>query len=67
MGCPGRTEALTRNTESHTPNDAYEEIRYEFSDKELLALSIAIGVINLSNRTAIGFRNEHPQDRIRAA
>jgi alkylhydroperoxidase family enzyme len=45
----------------------FEEGRRESSDEELIALSIAIGAINLWNRIAIGFRNEHPKDRSRAA
>jgi alkylhydroperoxidase family enzyme len=60
-------EALTRITESHAPDEVYEEVRREFSDEELIALSLAIAAINLWNRMAIGFRNEHPKDRSRAA
>lgn len=61
------TEALTRIAEGHAPDDVYEEVRAEFSDDELIALSIAIGAINVWNRLSIGFRNEHPKDRSRAA
>jgi AhpD family alkylhydroperoxidase len=60
-------EALTLITQGHAPDDVYEEARAEFSDDELLALSIGIGAINLWNRLAIGFRNQHPKDRSRAA
>jgi alkylhydroperoxidase family enzyme len=42
-------------------------VRREFSVEELIALSLAIGAIILWNRMAIGFRNEHPKDRSRAA
>jgi len=61
------TEALTLITEGHASDEVYEEVRGEFSDDELIALSIAIGAINVWNRMAIGFRNEHPKDRSRAA
>ena len=61
------TEALTLVTEGHAPDDVYEEVRAEFTDDELIALSIAIGAINVWNRLSIGFRNEHPKDRSRAA
>jgi AhpD family alkylhydroperoxidase len=61
------TEALTLITEGHAPDDVYEEVRAEFTDDELIALSIAIGAINVWNRLSIGFRNEHPKDRSRAA
>jgi AhpD family alkylhydroperoxidase len=61
------TEALTLITAGHAPDDVYEEVRAEFTDDELIALSIAIGAINVWNRLSIGFRNEHPKDRSRAA
>ena len=61
------TEALTLVTAGHAPDDVYEEVRAEFTDDELIALSIAIGAINVWNRLSIGFRNEHPKDRSRAA
>ena len=61
------TEALTLIAEGHAPDDVYEEARRAFSDDELIALSIAIGMINVWNRLSIGFRNQHPKDRSRAA
>jgi AhpD family alkylhydroperoxidase len=61
------TEALTLIANDHAPDDVYERVRGEFSDDELIALSIAIGMINVWNRLAIGFRSEHPKDRSRAA
>lgn len=61
------TEALTLIADDHAPDDVYEEARREFSDDELIALSIAIGMVNVWNRLSIGFRNQHPKDRSRAA
>lgn len=61
------TETLTLITEGHAPDAVYEEVRTEFADDELIALSLAIGAINVWNRLSIGFRNEHPKDRSRAA
>lgn len=61
------TEALTLIADDHAPDDVYEKARREFSDDELIALSIAIGMINVWNRLSIGFRNQHPKDRSRAA
>jgi AhpD family alkylhydroperoxidase len=61
------TEALTLITQGHAPDDVYADARAEFTDDELIALSIAIGAINVWNRLSIGFRNEHPKDRRRAA
>jgi AhpD family alkylhydroperoxidase len=61
------TEALTRISETHAPDDAFAEVRQHFSDKELVDLSIAIAMINAWNRLAIGFRAAHPADVGRAA
>jgi AhpD family alkylhydroperoxidase len=50
------TEALTLITEGHASDDLYAEVRKEFSEQELVNLSIAIITINGWNRLAIGFR-----------
>jgi len=60
-------EALTRISESRASDADYEKVRSTFSDDELLALSIGIATINAWNRLAIGFRLQHPADRVRAA
>ncbi|TAM73118.1 carboxymuconolactone decarboxylase family protein [bacterium] len=52
------TEALTLVSESHVPDDVYEEVRKQFSEEELVALTLAIIAINGWNRLAIGFRTE---------
>jgi len=54
------TEALTRIAETHAPDAAYDEVRRHFDDKALVDLTVLIGMINLWNRVAIGFRAEHP-------
>jgi AhpD family alkylhydroperoxidase len=56
------TEALTRIAETHAPDEIYEEVRRHFADKELVDLTTLIGLINLWNRLAIGFRYQHPVD-----
>jgi len=61
------TEALTRIAETHAPDDVYEEVRRHFSQDEIVALSIAIAMINAFNRLAIGARAQHPADLRRAA
>jgi alkylhydroperoxidase family enzyme len=58
------TEALTLIAQTHAPDDVYEEASRHFSAKELVNLSVAIGMINIWNRLAIGFRSVHP---VRAA
>ncbi len=50
------TEALTLISETHAPDDVFEEVRAQFDDKELADLSYAIAAINAWNRLAIGFR-----------
>lgn len=54
------TEALTLIAETHAPDDVFTEARAHFSEKELVHLTLAIGVINTWNRLAIGFRAVHP-------
>jgi alkylhydroperoxidase family enzyme len=58
----GWTEALTRIAETHAPDATYDEVRRHFEDKELVDLTTLIGLINLWNRLAIGFRYQHPVD-----
>ena len=50
------TETLTRVSETHAPDDVYERVKTQFTDAELVNLTVAIGVINTWNRLAIGFR-----------
>jgi alkylhydroperoxidase family enzyme len=35
-------------------------VQRQFDEKELVDLTVSIGMINLWNRLAIGFRYEHP-------
>lgn len=60
-------ESLTRIAKTHAPDAVFEEARSVFSEDELLTLSIGIAMINAWNRLAIGFRQQHPADRPRAA
>ena len=53
------TEALTRIADTHDVPDAlYDEVRAQFSDREMVDLSLAIIAINGWNRLAIPFRSE---------
>lgn len=54
------TEALTLISETHAPDDVYEEVRKHFSEQETVNLTMLIGMINLWNRLAIGLRSTHP-------
>ena len=50
------TEAVTRVSESHVPDETYETVREHFTEKELVDLTLAIVAINGWNRLAISFR-----------
>jgi len=50
------TEALTLVTEGHVPDEVYEEAHAQFSEEELVNLTLAIVAINGANRLNIAFR-----------
>ena len=50
------TEAVTLVSETHVPDDVYEQARAQFSEEELANLTLAIIAINGWNRFAISFR-----------
>ena len=50
------TETLTLVTDGHAPDEVYESVRRQFTEKELTDLTLAIVAINGWNRFAIGFR-----------
>jgi len=50
------TEAVTLVSETHVPDDVYEQARKQFSEQELANLTLAIIAINGWNRLAISFR-----------
>lgn len=50
------TEALTRLAETHAPDADYEMAAAQFSDKEMVDLTLAINAINSWNRFGVGFR-----------
>jgi AhpD family alkylhydroperoxidase len=60
-------ESLTNIAATHAPDQVYEEVRRQFSEKEVADLSIAIAMINAWNRLAIGVRSAHPADLAKAA
>jgi len=43
--------------ETAVPDEAYEAVRAMFDERELVDLTIAIGLMNTYNRMAISFRN----------
>ena len=57
------TEALTLLPQSRANDEFYEPLKAHFSDVEIVQLTVLIGVINVWNRLAVGFRSQHPIDR----
>jgi AhpD family alkylhydroperoxidase len=51
----GWTEALTRLSEGHTHERAYEALKAQFTEEERVKLTLMINVINGWNRIAVGF------------
>ena len=50
------TEAVTRVGETHVPDEVYDRVRQQFDERELVALTFAVTVINAWNRLAVSFR-----------
>ena len=55
------TEAVTLVSETEVPDEVYEQARSQFSESELVRLTVLIGTINAWNRLAISFRTVHPK------
>ncbi|WP_213774843.1 carboxymuconolactone decarboxylase family protein [Bradyrhizobium sp. dw_78] len=51
----GWTEALTRLSEGHTHDAAYEALKAQFTEEEQVKLTLMINIINGWNRLAVGF------------
>jgi AhpD family alkylhydroperoxidase len=51
-------ESVTKVTEGHVPDAVYEEARKQFSEEELIDLTLAVTTINAWNRISIAFRTE---------
>lgn len=50
------TEAVTLVADTHVPNDVYERVKQQFTDAEIVNLTLAIATINSWNRLSITFR-----------
>ena len=51
----GWTEALTRLSEGHTQESAFEALKTQFSEEERVKLTLMVNIINGWNRIAVGF------------
>jgi alkylhydroperoxidase family enzyme len=43
-------------TDGHVPDEVYEQARAQFSERELVYLTVAVGAINVWNRLNVAFR-----------
>ena len=50
------TESITRLAETHVPDEVFERVRHQFSETELVSLTLAAVTINGWNRFAVAFR-----------
>lgn len=50
-------ETVTRVADTGVPDEAYEAVHKVFEEREIVDLTIAIGLMNAYNRMAISFRN----------
>jgi AhpD family alkylhydroperoxidase len=49
-------EAITKVADKHVPDDVYEQVKKQFSEKEIVDLTVLAATINLWNRIAIATR-----------
>jgi AhpD family alkylhydroperoxidase len=54
-------ESVTLVSETHIPDDVYEQAHQHFSDRDLVDLTLIITIINAWNRMAISFRAQPPK------
>jgi AhpD family alkylhydroperoxidase len=59
------TEAVTLIAESRVPDDVYDEARKQFSEEELVNLTMALVAINGANRLNIAFRTVPGSHQVR--
>ena len=54
------TDAVTLISETHAPDDVYQQVRAQFSEAETVNLTMLVATINAWNRLAISFRAMPP-------
>jgi len=60
-------EAVTLVADGHVPDDVYDAARAQFSEKELVELTLAVVVINGWNRIMVAFRQPPGRKPVKAA
>ena len=61
------TESVTLIAGTGAPDADYAALQEHFSDEEIVNITLAIATINVWNRLAVGFRSQHPVDRVAQA
>jgi AhpD family alkylhydroperoxidase len=56
------TESVTNIAQTGAPDADFEALKAHFSDEDITKLTVAISLINVWNRLAVGFRSQHPVD-----
>jgi len=54
------TEAVTLVSQTHVPDEVYDQAKAVFSDEEMAKLTLLVVTINAWNRFSIAFRAIHP-------
>ncbi|KQW18285.1 alkylhydroperoxidase [Afipia sp. Root123D2] len=60
------TEAVTLVSQTHVPDNVYEQLHGSFSEEEIVKLTMLAATINAWNRIAISFRSIHPVKPVKA-
>jgi len=63
----GWVDAVTNIAQTGAPDEAFDTLKAHFNDEEITKITVAIGVINLWNRLAVGARAMHPVDKVAKA
>lgn len=61
------TEAVTRISQDGVPDELYAQARKQFSEEDLVKLTMAVAVINTWNRLSVAFHAIHPVRKASAA
>lgn len=63
----GWTEALTLVAQTNAPDSDFEALKPQFTEEEIVKLTMLIVTINAWNRISVGFRAVHPVDKASVA
>jgi len=58
----GWVDAVTNLAQTGAPDAEFEALKAQFSEEDMVKITVTIGAINVWNRLAVGFRSQHPVD-----